>query len=417
MSKPLEIKLEDIKEWLEQETLSILKPLKTEGTSLLNDVKSKMDDFWESCDKMMEDSEKEIEKNNPKTYRRAREAYKLARDVSEMMDRITVPEEVSHEGLRMLCDELEKFIATVMRERAEKFPRITPFFIIDRRRLDIALKRFMDSTQKLRAFSTHKYVKTKDVDDSFSIIDRLSETLKKLDEIEEDKKKVGWTRKVTEKEITELQKKITLAQSKGEVSELDQINKKIAELDEKAKYGLRHLQKPFFKFQTLARGPDYPIPPDELKKLDEYVSHPFEAFVTEEEGYPMLKRVLRKVNDAIEKGKLKLKSSRLRKAQEQIKEILEKDALASLHQSCKEALSQKQQLSTSEAITTFQTEFEQLEKELRELQKQMGLIESRNNALDDEHKKILERIESQKKKLESVAFELTNKKIEVILPQ
>ncbi len=417
MSKPLEIKLEDVKGWLEQETLSILKPLKTEGTSLLNDVKSKMDDFWESCDKMMEDSEKEIEKNNPKTYRRAREAYKLARDVSDTMDRITVPEEVSHEGLRVLCDELEKFVATVMRERAEKFRRITPFFIIDRRRFDIALKRFMDSIQKLRAFSSHKYVKTKDVDDSLSMIDRLSETLKKLDEIDEQKKKLGWTRKAIEKEIMEKQQKIALAQSKGEVSELSQVNKQIAELDGKVKYGLRHLQKPFFKFQTLARGPDYPIPPDELKKLDEYLSDPFEAFATEEDGYPMLKRVLRKVNDAIEKGKLKLKSSRLRKAQDQIKGILEKDALASVHQSCKEALSQKQQLSTSEAITTFQTEFEQLQKELRELQKQKGIIESRNNTLDDEHKKALERIESQKKKLESVAFELTNKKIEVILPQ
>jgi len=417
MSKPFEIKLEDVKGWLEQETLSILKPLKTEGTSLLNDVKSKMDDFWESCEKMVEDSEKEIEKNNPKTYRRAREAYKLARDISEMMDRITVPEEISHEGLRVLCDELEKLVATVMRERAEKFPRITPFFIIDRRRFDIALKRFMDSIQKLRAFSSHKYVKAKDIDDSFSMIDRLFETLKKLDEIEEHKKKLGWTRKALEKEITEGQQKIALAQSKGEVSKLSQINEKIAELDGKVKYGLRHLQKPFFKFQTLARGPDYPIPPDELKKLDEYLSHPFEAFATEDDGYPMLKRVLRKVNDAIEKGKLKLKSSRLRKAQDQIKDILEKDALASLHQSCKEAFSQKQQLSTSEAITTFQTEFEQLQKELTELQKQMRFMESRSNTLDDGHKKTLERIESQKKKLESVVFELTSKNIEVILPQ
>jgi len=365
----------------------------------------------------VEDSEKEIEKNNPKTYRRAREAYKLARDISEMMDRITVPEEISHEGLRVLCDELEKLVATVMRERAEKFPRITPFFIIDRRRFDIALKRFMDSIQKLRAFSSHKYVKAKDIDDSFSMIDRLFETLKKLDEIEEHKKKLGWTRKALEKEITEGQQKIALAQSKGEVSKLSQINEKIAELDGKVKYGLRHLQKPFFKFQTLARGPDYPIPPDELKKLDEYLSHPFEAFATEDDGYPMLKRVLRKVNDAIEKGKLKLKSSRLRKAQDQIKDILEKDALASLHQSCKEAFSQKQQLSTSEAITTFQTEFEQLQKELTELQKQMRFMESRSNTLDDGHKKTLERIESQKKKLESVVFELTSKNIEVILPQ
>jgi len=54
---------------------------------------------------------------------------------------------------------------------------------------------------------------------------------------------------------------------------------------------------------------------DESEKLNEYLTKPFMAFVTEDEGCPVLKRILQKMEGAIAKGKIKLKSSRLRKAQ------------------------------------------------------------------------------------------------------
>ena len=88
------------------------------------------------------------------------------------------------------------------------------------------------------------------------------------------------------------------------------------------KHTLRHLQKPFLKFQSLVQSPSYSLFLDATRKLGEYLSNPFEALATEEEGYPMLRRVLQKMDDAIAQGKLKLKKSRLRKAKDQIDNIL-----------------------------------------------------------------------------------------------
>ncbi len=415
MSETLEIPLEDIREWLEQETIPIVEPLEEEGRRLLDGVKAKLDDILETSDKLLDDAEKEIAKGSRKKYRRAKVMYKLARNISEMIDEITIPDEISRESLDTLCDELGKTLEKVGRERWKWFPVISPYFIIDRRRFDVALKRALDSLQELRSFSSDEYEKTKTVEDAFSIIEKLHQSLGELDKVEEHKKKTELRKEVLEKKITENQRKITAIQDQNEIVELGQINEKIEELEEKVKHNLRHLQKPFLKFQSLVQSPSYSLFLDETKKLDEYLSNPFEALATEEEGYPMLKRILQKMDDAIAQGKLKLKKSRLRKAKDQTRNILYKNTLLSLHQSCKEALSKKQQLSTSGIITKSRNELAQLQKNLRDLQKRKKLRDSRGAVLERQIKETLEKIEDQKKELEKIVLELTNKNVQVLL--
>jgi multidrug efflux pump subunit AcrA (membrane-fusion protein) len=129
----------------------------------------------------------------------------------------------------------------------------------------------------------------------------------------------------------------------------------------------------------------------------------------------MLKKILQKMDDAITQGKLKLKKSRLRKAKDQINDILHKDTLLSLHKSCKEALSKKQQLSTSGTITKSRNELAQLQKNLRDLQKRKELLDSRGAVLERKIKETFGKIEDQKRELEKIVLELTNEKVQVLL--
>ncbi|GAI14259.1 unnamed protein product, partial [marine sediment metagenome] len=69
--------------------------------------------------------------------------------------------------------------------------------------------------------------------------------------------------------------------------------------------------------------------------------------------------------------------------------------------------------STSKAMTTFRKESTQLQRELEELQKQKELVDSRVVVMDNEHKGVLEKIETQKKELENTIFELTGKEVHV----
>lgn len=415
MSETVEIPLKDLKEWLNVETASTIEPIRAEGMNLLNDLKNKLDELHNSSEKLLESSEKEMQKGSPKTYRRARTAYKFARDVLEAIDELDIPESITYETLQTVSGSLEKTLATIGRERAIGFRRISPYFIFDRRRFDSALKKALDSSKELRDFSLHRYAKAKTLEDSFIMIEKLFESLDELNEIEKRKEQVESRKKIVETKINETEQRISSIKSKDEVSELVQVKKEIGELEKALKRELRYLGKPFLKFQKLVQGPGYRLPLAETKKLDQYIRHPLEALGTEEEGYPQLRRILQGIEDAIEKGKLKLKRDRLRKAREVIDEILVKNSLTPLHEGCRRAFSRRRQLLASEAVTVSRRRQTKLEESLHELQKRKTLVSSRMAALERRHKAELESIERQRKELENTILEITDKKIKVKL--
>jgi hypothetical protein len=413
MSETLKIPLNNLKEWLEQETSTIIEPLKTEGTDKLNNIRDKLGDLEENCEKLFDDSENEMLKSNPKTYRRAREAYRLARNILETIDKITIPDEVSQQNLRTLFEDLKKMFSSIALERTKRYPRISPYFIIDRRRLDSALRKTSESLEELRFFLSNEYATVKTVEDVFSKINKLRQSIDELGTVEEHKKKIELKRQILEKKITKSKQEIALIEEKDEASELDQINQKIKELEDKVKYNLRHFQKPFLKFQTLARSPSYSLQLAESEKLNEYLIKPFMAFVTEDEGYPVLKRILQKMEGVIAKGKIKLKSSRLRKAQKQMNNILRNDILIPLHKNCRQTFSQRQQLLTSETVVAIKKRSAHLQNILKELQKQRENVDSRNAILKNKHEKIVDKIENQKRELENIILEVANKNVRI----
>jgi len=415
LSKAFELRLDELKTWLERETNSIIQPLKNEAKKLAANFKSRLEDFEDVCESFLESSEKEMLKSSPKTYRRAKAAYKMIQKTLEIMDNVTVPEETSFENVQKLCEDLDKAFVSVGQERWKWFRVIEPYFILDRRKFDITLKRAVDSHGELRNFLTHRYVKVKDAEVTFSSVDKLNQTLDESKGLDKSKEEMKLRSASLEKEIEEAQQKISSLQSRGEASELFQLNQRIEELEGKVKHSLRHLQKPLIKLRSLAQGGQVAIPLEEAKKLDDYLSSPFTAFATEDDGHPLLKNILRKLEEVSGQGKLKLKMSRLRKAQEQIDATLHKENLISLQQSCKEAFSHRQQLLASEAIATFQKETDQVQENLKEKQKQKSLVDSRNAFLETEQKKTLEKIENQKTELEKLILKLSGKNVRIIM--
>jgi len=415
MADTLEIPLKELKTWLEEEMNPILKPIRAEGTNLLNNARTKLEELGDSSEKMLETSEKEMLKNSPKTYRRARTAYKLARDVLEALDELDITDNITHESLRILCGNLERTLVAIDRERARRFRQISPYFIFDRRRFDSALKKAADSLKELQDFSLHGYARAKAVEDSVARIGTLSKSIDELDKAEKQKSQVKSRIEDVEKKISETERRIASIGSEDEVSELAQTRQEIEELEKSLTRNLRHLEKPFVKFQKLVQSPAYQLPLTETKKLNQYIQNSFEALATEEKGYPQLRIIIQGMIDAIAKGKLRLKKSRWRKAEEQIKEILDKNSLAALHESCSEAFSKRQQLLASEVVAVSRRRRAKLERNLDKLQKQKKLADSRLAVLERRYNAELEDIENQRKDLENAAFEITKKMIKVRL--
>jgi hypothetical protein len=412
MSDTLEIPLKDLRKWLDEGTVSLVEPLKVEGKNSLNNVKQKLDGVVESCDKLSENAEKEMAKDERRMNRRAKTIYKLANKFSEMIAQIVIPDRISSESLHLFSEDVESVLETIRRERNRWFPMISPYFIIDRRRFDVALKRTMDQFEEFRSFLSNKYAEAETVEDTFSMIEELQKSLNKLNETKTRKNKTELRESALEKKLTKSQQKITSIQSTTEVIELAQTNKEIEELNEKVKHNLRYLQKPFLKFQSLVLSGGYSLPLDETNTLGEYLSNPFEALAAEDNGYPVLKKILQRIEEVFAQRKMKLKSSRLRKADKQIVSIL-KDSLAPLQQNCKEALAKKRRLSTSGAIADSQSEVKKLQEILKDLRRQKRIVDSRIALLDKEIKEARRMIEDQKRNLEKTVLQLTEKNVQV----
>ena len=415
MSQPLQIQLLSVKEWLSRETAPLFEPLKDKAASLLKEVRVRIDDAIESSQKISESSEREMNKNNQKTYRFSRNANKFAQNLIETVKAVIVPDSSGYEKLHAFCGDLEKVVATSDQLRRGAYPYISPYFIFDRRRLDVSLKRLYDITKEFRDFLTMKYAKLKTVEEANSLVDRLLQIINETQKSQENRRTTEERRGVLQQEITKTQQKIAQIQAEAELQELMKLNQGIEELRENVKHSLRYLQKPFFKLQSLARTGEVAVPLDEMNTLGCYLSDPYTTLATEENGYPVLKSILQRLNTTISQNKLKLKSTRIRKAQDQINSILSKDSLGQLQKDCKEALSQRKQLLASEAIATLQNDLTLLQSQLGELQKENEFISSRRKALQDELGKLQERTEYLRKELEKSILQLTNKNVQIVL--
>jgi predicted RNase H-like nuclease (RuvC/YqgF family) len=218
-----------------------------------------------------------------------------------------------------------------------------------------------------------------------------------------------------EKEITEAKEKLLLMRSRSEFQELAKLDQITEELRAEVKHYLRHLQKPFYKLQSLSRSGEVTVPPDEIRKLEEYLADPLVALAAEDNGYSTLRSILTKLESTIAQGKLKLKAQRLRKAQDQITAVIGKNSLDQLQRAGQEALSQRKQLLSSEATRTLQSELTQLQRQLETLQKEYEFITARNKALKNDQLKLKERTEHLRKELEEKILQLTHKNVRVIL--
>ncbi len=337
MSETLQFSSNDIKSWLENETSSVLTPVQEQAKKLRDDMRDAIQIVTEVSKMLLENSAKEIEKRNKRVYNRARAMNKLARLFTERIRKVTVPEQVSYDSLNKFAQETQKVFMVTDIDIKNWFPRISPFFIMDRRKFLAVHEKAKASLEALNDFLTKEYVKTKTLEETFQLISELHDMERRLSDVEAEKTTINNERLPIEEELAELEQKTAKLKGEGPVDQLFLVETEIEKINKELKHALRHLQKPFKKMQALAlyRG-GAGLTPDERNKLDQYLQKPFKALATEEAGYPLLKQILQKMTRLMDEGKLKLKSDKARKAKRDITGILKRDSLGKLHRRCAE---------------------------------------------------------------------------------
>jgi hypothetical protein len=388
-------------------------PIHTRAKRLVDGMGKALKDLSDASEMLFENSEKEIEKRNMKTYKRARALNKLARLFLDRIKQVRVPDNVTYDTSGKFVQETQKaFIVTDVDVR-NWFPRISPFFIMDRRKFLAVFEKAKNVLEELHNFLTKEYVKTKTLEDTFQVADKLKALEEQLANSAEQKERTENEMVLLEKEIAETHEKMAELGGKGSMSQLSQINSKIGELGAEVKQNLQHLQKPFIKLQSLSlRGGGSGLAQDELAKLNHYLGNPFEAFSTEEAGYPTLKEILQKLDRSMS-DKLNLKPEKERKARQAIDNILRKNSLANLHQRCVEVMRLEKQLSTSAEVAETKQGLSKLQEHLDNLSRRKGIVKSEEITIKRVRDETLEKIQSHKSEIEKNIFSFMNRRIHI----
>lgn len=413
ISDNLEVGIEGFRAWLEGETANILEPLDGQSRKLIGKIKEKLGDTRTTCEKLEQEGVKQVEKG--KAVRKAKLTQKLSRYFLKQTNNILFPTHMSFSELKDLHQSLEKTISSIMRERNAWFPRISPLFIIARKKVDFALSRLTGSVSELDAFLSTDYLKARAVEDLFSGTDALLMLTEELHELEKRKDKTQKESELCQRKLGEIKQDIETVKGRSELSSLAETNLRVQQLRAQAKHAFRHLQKPFAKFANMIRGPGYSLSSEESERLDLYLEDPFRALAAEKLGLPTLKSILTKVDRAMSEGILKLKGSRMRKGREKIDGILNGNALDELYRDCVRTLSLSRRLILSKEAQMAQRESERLQGKASELGRQMETLELRLKTIERRCEELLGKVSQEKAELEKSTSNVLGKTVKIKL--
>jgi hypothetical protein len=415
LSEPAKFSTSKIRSWLEDQTNATLTPIHAQAKRLRDDLNMSIQSVAEVSKALLDNSAKEIERRNMRVYNRARALNKLARLFMDRLKKLNAPEEITYENLTKYAQDTQKVFLVTDIDIKNYFPRLSPFFIMDRRRFLSVYEKAKLSLSALNDFLTKEYVKTKTLEETFQLIKELQNLETHLVEIEAERTILQNERLPIEKEITEAEQKIARLQTEGPVDQLHTLEAEMEKLNNELKYLLRHLQKPFIKVQALSlHGGGSGLTQDEVNELNEYLEKPFNALASEEEGYPLLKQILEKIARLISEDKLKLKPDKARKAEQALNDIMKGDIIATMYSRCVEAATWEKQLLNSPKMEEVKRDLSAFQDQIAHLKARKSSVEAHEAVKEREHNDTIERINSTKRSIEKNVYTSLTQKIQVL---
>ncbi len=405
---------DEVKRWLENQTSSILSPVHAQAKKLRDDMNAAIEAVGDVSQMLLDNSTREIDRRNMKVYNRARALNKLAHLFLDRLKKLNLPEEISYDILSKYAQEIQKVFIVIDIDIKNWFPRISPFFIMDRRKFLAIYERSKQAYATLNDFVTKEYIKTKTLEEAFHLLNELQNVQQQLATVGDEKGKIKDERIPIEKEIAELEQKIAELKNSGPIDKLNSVNAEIDLLSCELKHSIRYLQKPFIKMQALATsGGGGGVTPDQLSKVNQYLENPFEALVAEEVGYPMLREILQKLESLMAEDKLKLKSDKARKAAQSINEILKNNSLLKLQVRCVEMATTSEQLSGSPMMEEVKRDLSVFQAQVDQLKGRKTIIETHEAVKENAFKEAIDKISNLKRSIERDIYSSIEIKVQI----
>ena len=360
----------------------------------------------------------ETKRDNRAQYRAAKAIARLTAILPDMCKDFNVPEQKKSVNLRNLQRDTSKLASEAARTREEWLRQIRPYHILDMMTLGGNIDKLRRLSEELHTFLMGRGALLRSLEE----IDGKLESLNKL---QAAKELAMSQRKMVEERIEEaertdqtLRNQLKSIRANPKMIRFLEFDSELRKLrSELLRTGFSRLGRPIKKLISISERGDYPLPIEVRETAREYVSKPFATFLSEGDGYPRLKSLMRALSASVSSGKLALKQREAKKVIERSDQVVAEDSLAQTH-----ANARKAKLAYDQCLSDPETEV--LVGQLREVRKKGKANKNSREELRAELERAVanehqaeEQINALVKEIQSLAKKLTGSEMTLQLAQ
>jgi len=154
------------------------------------------------------------------------------------------------------------------------------------------------------------------------------------------------------------------------------------------------------------------LEPGEAEALAAYISNPARALAEDEDGYPKLLALLARLEEAIERGSVRLKAKKVEKFRAWL-EKARSGGLSEFQARCRKAVGELDALRSSEEVLGALRRLEELEREISELRKKTEMLGGRIDSLHAKRERLRRKLAEEISALEALLTDITGEEVRV----
>lgn len=200
-----------------------------------------------------------------------------------------------------------------------------------------------------------------------------------------------------------------LKEMKGEIKELSQQKDQIRG---KIETTISKLKRPLRKMNKMIERDEHMVGKEVLDALDSYLKEPVETTLSEEEGLPKFRSMLKELENVLQ-GKMKLDDRERGKRLQEVRDILQKNKLSELQEKFFEIESGQTELKKERKSSSLLEKKERLENSFEKKKSNLSKVEKRIKESEKELRDIRRQIKEANEKIQERAKSLFDIEVEI----
>lgn len=407
-----ELDLKDVLPWLRSRLSSALKPLEREWGELRRDAEKAISEIREACESIREEGDKCVRDKDHRKHKPGRAALRFYKLVMSILDDMSIPgPELSTDAISALQKGLARIYNAVGKEWRGLLSQMEPYMIRARMKLRAAWRRVGEIAKSSDSLST----KCRPLEMEGQVSEAISKAESLLRELRSLEAEVGLLlveRERIEKRVSELSERREALAASEALSSLRAAEEGRERLSIEVRTEMRHIWKPLAKLRASTSSGLMGLNPDEEKAIGAYLSDPVSALAEDGDGYPLLKALLKRLDEALKRGSIGLKESKAQKLRAWMEKAVS-GGLSRLQEKCRAVLRELAEMRASDDVRAVLSELEEVESGLSALAGEAERVNASLNSLLAKRGSLVERLEMEVRSLERLLADITGEDVRV----